>query len=440
MTRALPWIALLAGLALAATVLPHVRAQGTSYPDDPYFSQQWYLHNTGQDGGVPGADIHALEAWSITRCSSRVTIALIDTGVDPAQPDLAAKLVAGAAFGTGDNSTADDFGHGTETAGVAAAASDNGIGVAGVCPLGRIMPIRIAQIADSSYDHINSFRVASAIRWATNHGARIVSMSIGVDDTPELRAATAYAYNHGVVLVAAAGNTGGQFSGYPADDPHVLAVGGTDNQDRRWVGSSYGPNSDFVLAPARDIVTTARGGQYAAVSGTSFATRQVAGLAALVLSVRPDLTADQVVWAIERGADHVQGQSAVDEQDGWGRINCYRTLQIAQGMAVATPSETPAPTDTPTPPLVTSLALTATTRRPGQREALQVLTRPGARISTHIVYANLSSADRAGRADSSGHYRYTWRVPGIRGRVVISITVTTADGGLSRLRRRFRIE
>jgi hypothetical protein len=87
-----------------------------------------------------------------------------------------------------------------------------------------------------------------------------------------------------------------------------------------------------------------------------------------------------------------------------------------------------------------SLALTAKTRRPGQREALQVLTRPGARIATHIVYANLTTADRSGQADSTGRYRYTWRVPGIRGQVDISITVATADGGLSRLRRRFRIE
>ncbi len=431
--------AALALLALLLVVLPRAQAQSNEYPNDPLFAQQWYLHNTGQDGGKPGADIHALEAWSITRCSPQIIIADIDSGVDAQHPDLASKVVPGAAYGTGDTSTDDEHGHGTITAGVIAAAADDGIGIAGVCPLGRLMPIRIHDIADGAYDHINSFRVARAIRWAVNHGARVINMSIGVDDTPQLTAAVAYAYNHGVVQVAAAGNSGNELTLYPADLPHVIAVGGTDDQDQRWQGSSYGPNKTFVLAPAKGILSTTRDDSYGTFSGTSLATPQVSGLAALLLSVRPDLTVDQVISAIEQGADFVQGQTGDDEQDGWGRIDCYRSLRIAQAMKSTTPVETPGPTDTPTPPFTAAVSLAMKTLKPGQKQTLRVTTRPGSHIETSISYGDLTESSHRGRADKSGRYRYTWRVPNIPGRVDLNVDVTTDDGERAVARRHFGI-
>jgi len=426
--RILRLVVLFTVLSLSAAMFSGARAQSSIYPNDPLFAQQWYLHNTGQEGGKPGADIHAPEAWSITRCSPRIIIADIDTGVDATQPDLVSQLVPGMAFGTGNSSTADEQGHGTLTAGVIAAAGDNGIGISGVCPLGHVMPLRIHDIANGSFDHVNSYRVARAIRWAVNHGARVINMSIGVDYTPELEAAAQYAYNHGVVQVAAAGNSGGKTTLYPADLPHVLAVGGTDNRDARWTGSSYGPNQAFVLAPAKNILSTTADGSYREFTGTSLATPQVTGLAALLLSVRPDLTVDQVIAAIEQGADFVQGQTGDDEKDGFGRIDCYRSLQIAEGMSSATPVETPGPTDTPEPLFAATTSLTMKTLKAGQKQTLRVTARAGAHIATQIDYSNLSVSSHGGTVDASGHYRYSWRVPRIRGKADVNVDVTTDDG------------
>jgi subtilisin family serine protease len=426
--RTLRLVILLTVLSLLAAILPSALAESSVYPNDPLFAQQWYLHNTGQEGGKPGADIRAPEAWSITRCSPKIIIADIDTGVDANHPDLASQLVPGMAFGTGNSSTADEQGHGTLTVGIIAAAADNGIGISGVCPLGRVMPLRIHDIANGAFDHVNSYRVARAIRWAVNHGARVINMSIGVDYTPELEAAAQYAYNRGVVQVAAAGNSGGKTTLYPADLPHVLAVGGTDNRDTRWAGSSYGLNQAFVLAPAKNILSTTADGSYREFTGTSLATPQVSGLAALLLSARPDLTVDQVIAAIEQGADFVQGQTGDDEKDGFGRIDCYRSLQIAEGMSSATPVETPGPTDTPERLFAATASVAIKTLKPGQKQTLRVTARAGSHIATQIDYSNLGISSHSGTADASGHYRYSWRVPRIRGKVDVTVDVSTEDG------------
>ena len=154
-----------------------------------------------------------------------------------------------------------------------------------------------------------------------------------------------------MVVVAGVGNRGRGTPFYPAADPYVLAVGGSDGQDRRWFMSDYGePN--LVLAPSVDIVTVRDidgKRSYSERTGTSYAAPQVSGLAALILSVRPDLSVDQVVVAIERGADPVQGQSGFNKKDGWGSIDCYRSLKIAMAMSVVAPRPPPSPTPAPTP-------------------------------------------------------------------------------------------
>ena len=264
-------------------------------------------------------------------------IAIVDTGVDPHHPDLAAKLTPGATFGRGTTSTSDDLGHGTAVAGIAAAATNNHLGIAGVCPLGRIMPIKVVDSAG-----VDTFAAkAKGIRWAVDHGARVINVSLAnPTDSSRVRASVAYDYDHGVVVVAGTGNAGVDTPMYPAAYPHVLAVGGSDNRDRRWPRSNYGPK-DLVLAPSVGIFTTVSHGNlnsYGEFTGTSMAAPQVAGLAALLLSFHPELTVDQIISAVERGADPVEGQTAYNREDGWGRIDCYRSLRVVQAMAVSKPA------------------------------------------------------------------------------------------------------
>ena len=329
-------VALALGVAnMSSTVL----ADSPSYPNDPLFPQQWNLHNTGQNGGTPGADIHAPEAWNITRCSPNVVIAIVDTGVDLTHPDLQGKLVPGATFIPGTTSAADDNGHGTEMAGIAAATTDNAQGIASVCPLGKIMPIKVATGGGHTDDAQGDVQVAAGIRWAVDHGAGVISFSLGVLDTPAMRDAVAYAYAHNVLIVAAAGNSGNDKSPYPAPAlyPHVLAVGGTDNKDHRTSYSSYGfPN--LVLAPSESIPTTETGGGYGHGGYTSIAAPQVAGIAALILSIRPGLSVDQLIQVIEQGADPVDGQTGPTAQDGYGRVNAYKSLVLAQSLVSAAPT------------------------------------------------------------------------------------------------------
>jgi len=320
-----------------------VRGGTQAYPNDPYFPQQWALHNTGQEGGGRGADIHALQGWRITHCSPHIVIAIVDSGIDSQYADVRGKLVPGTSLVPEASSSQDDNGHGTAVGAVAAADTNNRKGIAGVCPLGRLMPVKA--IAANGHAYIRD--TAQGIRWAVDHGARVINLSLGsFVDGPRLRTVTTYAYDHGVVVVAGAGNNGAGVAFYPAADPHVLAVGGSDNQDRRWYRSNYGER-DLVLAPSVSIMTVhgvGRSRHYEERTGTSYGAALVSGLAALILSVRPGLSVDQVIAAIEGGADPVQGQSGFNRKDGWGHIDCYRSLKIAMAMPVAAPRPVPSPT------------------------------------------------------------------------------------------------
>lgn len=334
-------------IALSIPAQRTAQAQSAAFPNDPLYPTQWNLHNTGQNGGKPGADIHAQEAWGITKCSPDVIIAIVDTGVDPNQPDLQGKLVPGATFIPGTTSPADDNGHGTEMAGIAAANTNNGQGIASVCPLGRIMPIKVATAQGHTDDAEGDVQVAAGIRWAVDHGASVISFSLGVLDTPAMRDAVDYAYAHNVLIVAAAGNSGNDQSPYPAPAmyPHVLAVGGADNQDRRTSYSSYG-FTNLVLAPSENIPTTERGDKYGLGGYTSIAAPQVAGIAALILTIRPGLSVDQLISVIERGADPVDGQTGYNEKDGYGRVNAYSSLLLARALASAVPTASTSNTGT----------------------------------------------------------------------------------------------
>jgi YD repeat-containing protein len=294
-------------------------------PNDPFFSQQWGLQNTGQTGGTPGADIHAPEAWDVEKGSSSLVIAVIDTGCDLTHPDLAGKFVSGHDFVNNDSDPSDDNGHGTFCAGIAAAVTDNTVGIAGVSCGSKIMPVKVLDATGTG----NYFTLADGIIHAADNGASVINLSLG-GDTPNttLEEAMKYAYAKGVVICAAAGNSGASGVAYPAAyTQYCLAVAATDNNDQRASFSSCGPEVD-IAAPGVNIHSTYKDGTYKTASGTSASTPFVSGLAALLLSHDSTLTPGQVEWQIQATCDDVNATTypGGDNYLGAGRINAARAL------------------------------------------------------------------------------------------------------------------
>lgn len=307
-------------------------------PNDTYYgAYQWNL-----------STINAPAAWDVTTGAVDVTIAIADTGIDLNHPDLAGKIVPGYDFVHGDSIAQDDHGHGTHCAGIAAAITDNSLGIAGVNWNARLMPLKVLDSTGSGWDS----DVASAIVWAVDHGASVVSLSLGgTDQSQAVVDAVNYAYAHDVVIVAAAGNEylEGNPTIYPAAYEHVIGVSATGATD----GRAYYSNTGFyvdVAAPGGDYTTGPRilstywasgVSTYAYGQGTSMATPHVAGLAALIQSLDSSLTSDEVEWIIESTAVDL-GATGRDDVFGWGRINAVAAL-AAVNDPIPTPSPTPPP-------------------------------------------------------------------------------------------------
>ena len=248
----------------------------TATPDDPDYdgSEAAYLGQLG----VPSA-------WDVTTGSDDVVVAVLDSGVDGGHPDLAGRLVAGTNIVDPDGDTGDKLGHGTQMAGIVAAATNNRLGMAGVAWAGKIMPVKVAGPSGAATDR----DIAAGIRWATDHGAKVLSLSLGAPGADVvLQQSVDYATAHDVVIVAAAGNGGWDTPEYPAACRGVVAVGATDADGRRAAFSNYGPWVD-VNGPGLGIITTSiRPTGYLKVSGTSATTALLAGVAALVRAAHPD--------------------------------------------------------------------------------------------------------------------------------------------------------
>jgi thermitase len=301
---------------------------GAGVPDDAYFAHQWGLHNTGQSGGQPDADIDAPEAWEITTGVTSTVLAIIDTGADLDHPDLAAKIVPGYDFVNDDAQPWDDHGHGTHVAGVAAAATGNATGIAGVCPDCRIMPLK--GLNDENWGYYSWW--ASAIEYAVDHGADVINMSMGgVDSSQVLYDAVLYAYGADVPIVAAMMNDGDSTSYYPAVYTQTIAVGATNRLDERWASSNFGDHID-VVAPGVAIWSTLWDDAYASWEGTSMAAPHVTGVLGLIESVRPDYTVEELRAVLAASADDQVGPPNEDKK-GWdqyfgaGRLNAARAVQ-----------------------------------------------------------------------------------------------------------------
>jgi subtilisin family serine protease len=248
-------------------------------------------------------------------------------------PDLAGKFVStGWDFANDDADASDDHWHGTHVAGIAAAATDNAAGIAGVAWNSRILPVKVVdETGNGWYSWI-----IDGIVWAADHGADVINLSLGdVFDDAFLEDACRYAHDKGVVVVASAGNDGIEGVYFPAAyDGYVLAVAASDYNDAVAGFSSYGPEIDvaapgvWILSLAPQDYVGAGALPYLFASGTSMAAPHVAGLAALIRSAKPDLTVDEIMKIIRYTADDINRSTAPgrDDRAGYGRINMARAL------------------------------------------------------------------------------------------------------------------
>ncbi len=295
-------------------------SEGTIVPNDTLYSEyQWNLPQIATESG-----------WSVSKGSDDIVVAVIDTGVQADHPDLQGRLVEGVNIVDPSSPPDDDVGHGTHVAGIISASVNNGEGVAGMTWYTKIMPIKALDSTGAG----STYSVAEGVLWAVDHGADVINMSLGNYAQAEfLHDALKYAYDHGVVLVAASGNDNTDRPGFPAAYPEVLAVAATNPDKSKAEYSNYGDYID-IAAPGTSIPSTYPGSRYAALSGTSMASPHVAALASLVRAVNPQLSNDEVMDVLRRTAQDL-GPEGKDNDFGYGEIDVKSALQSVSGASTS---------------------------------------------------------------------------------------------------------
>ncbi|MEA2434905.1 MAG: hypothetical protein QOG54_2362 [Actinomycetota bacterium] len=310
-------------------------------PNDTYFNKQWGL-----------VKVQAEQAWATTNGTGAL-VAVIDTGADLTHPDLDANLVtfsdADFVDPNGGDGAQDQNGHGTHVSGIIAAETGNGIGVAGVAPGAKVLPVRVLDADGSGTTDV----IADGIRYAADKNVDVINLSLGimsgVDQVAKIigsldtvYSAIDYAVSKGVVVVIAAGNDSAPLCAEPSGHPQVICVGATDNNDIRSFYSNSDPTmtKKFVVAPgggaltcAGDIFSTylrslpasvcSPEAGYEALAGTSMAAPHVAGVAALLAA--KGLTASAIVDCIVGHTDDL-GIPGRDPIYGYGRVNALKAV------------------------------------------------------------------------------------------------------------------
>lgn len=344
--------------------LQAARFLATSLPADKLFKNQWHLRNTGQGGGKKGADVKAVDAWKITQGDPGIRIVVHDSGVDIDHVDLKANIGPGKDFDNDDADASNDNGpHGTACAGVIAAPRD-GKGVVGIAPKCKITPLRAA--GSHTWDTWKK-----TFEWAAKNG-EVISCSWSISSNNTLsaaikKAATQGRGGKGIPIFFATGNEFQTSISYPASLKETIAVGASTNKDVRSPYSNLGTGIDFV-APSSGgtlrIETTDVMGKFGynktatgdyckaadstGFGGTSSATPLAAGVAALMLSVNPDLTAEEVRTIMRDTCDKIDKPNAHYNSKGWsreygyGRINAAEAVEAAKN-AAATPARSKRP-------------------------------------------------------------------------------------------------
>lgn len=328
-------------------VEPNHLLQAVGTPNDPSWGSQYGPKKMQVD-----------QAWDVYEPQAQTVVAVLDSGVDYNHPDLNGVLyrdgngtVVSYNALNGTTNAADDQGHGTHCAGTVAAQINNGVGVAGVAGWNpviagsddyvKVMPVKVLDSTGNGSDS----SVANGIIWAADHGAKVISLSLGgAGSSTTTYNAINYAWNKGCVVVAAAGNNGVSTQFYPAAYPNVISVGATDGSDTLASFSNYG-SWVKVAAPGVGIYSTYKGGGYASMNGTSMATPHVAGLAALIRSQNPGLSNTQVSNLILGNLDPYQPYSGRTLGASAGRVNAYRALLAARGATAPTGTAPAAPTN-----------------------------------------------------------------------------------------------
>ena len=318
-------------------------------PNDPKLldGTLWGLHNTGQSGGAPGADIDALGGWDILHSASNIVVAVIDTGVRATHEDLAANMWINPSDGShgtnalaGTTNPSDDSGHGTLVAGVLGAVGDNGKGITGVA-------WRLQLMACKAFNNFGVGNVSAAVaclEYARAHGAVIINASWGFTNSLALSNAIAGARQDGIIVVAAAGNSAANIDEepvYPAgyDLDNVVTVAYTSRHDALSANSNYGAASVDLAAPGEQIHSTfgAADNFYFTSTGSSFAASYVAGALALMRVKHPGETPRQIIARLLRGVDPVPALAGRCVTGG--RLNLRKALEPPILLTAVSPAD-----------------------------------------------------------------------------------------------------
>ena len=334
-----------------AVAEPDYPLHALATPDDPDFGQLWGLLNTGQNSGTAGADIKATDAWDISTGSHEVVIGVIDSGMDYNHPDLLDNRwvnpgdLPGSTYGystlNAELDPMDSDSHGTHVAGTIGASGNNGIGVVGVNWSVTLLPCQfLGPTGGSTAGAIECINYFTDLK--LNHGVNVKATNNswgGGSYSDTLRAAIESGGDAGILFIAAAGNSGVDADStpmYPAayDLDTIVSVASTDRNDQLSIftsgASNYGAVSVDLGAPGSAILSTVPGGGYASYSGTSMASPHVAGAAALLWSVNPDITALEMKSILMDSGDSL---SALE-----GKTVSGKRLNLANAMVDADPT------------------------------------------------------------------------------------------------------